>query len=183
MLISGMSSSLFRLLPFSSVLSQGMLVAGLLVLVPANTDIRSAGGGAGVSAGRNPALLLLISATTSPNDLYPSSSKSTQDQTSALSQTQFRASRPAPDPCPTTHLAAPSSTVHSLSALALPKFLQARTDCVIRFTGPKVNIEHAMLGREGNVLDGKADDGSSSGSQSGAAGMEEDSKIKKTLDV
>ena len=43
-----------------------------------------------------------------------------------------------------------------------------------RFTGPKVNIQHAMLGREGNLIDGKADDGSSSGSQSGQGGLADD---------
>lgn len=34
------------------------------------------------------------------------------------------------------------------------------------FKGPKVNIEHQMLGRYGNLIDGKEDNGGSSGAPS-----------------
>jgi len=51
------------------------------------------------------------------------------------------------------------------------------------FKGPKVNIEHMMLGQEGNVLEGKVD---GSGSDSGSAGeggsgrlKDDESKIAK----
>jgi hypothetical protein len=45
--------------------------------------------------------------------------------------------------------------------------------------GPKVNIEHQMLGREGNVIDGK--DGSE-GSDSGSVGARE-AGDKKAIEV
>ena len=34
------------------------------------------------------------------------------------------------------------------------------------FKGPKVNIEHEMLGRQGNVIEGKADESGGSSSNS-----------------
>jgi hypothetical protein len=40
-----------------------------------------------------------------------------------------------------------------------------------RFKGPKVNIDHMMMHREGNVIDGKDRDGSGSDSGSGGPKM------------
>lgn len=37
------------------------------------------------------------------------------------------------------------------------------------FTGPKVNIEHQMLGREGNVIDAKETEGESGGDSGDSA--------------
>lgn len=36
------------------------------------------------------------------------------------------------------------------------------------FKGPKVNVQHMMLGREGNVIDGKGDDSSSDNAMTAA---------------
>lgn len=51
------------------------------------------------------------------------------------------------------------------------------------FKGPRVNVEHMMIGAEGNVLEGKVDGGSESGSASGeglgVSGKDEDGKIAK----
>ncbi|KAK5940615.1 GABA/polyamine transporter [Knufia obscura] len=46
------------------------------------------------------------------------------------------------------------------------------------FRGPKVNIEHMMIGREGNVLEGKADGGSED-EGSGEGGMGGDGKLAR----
>ena len=48
------------------------------------------------------------------------------------------------------------------------------------FTGPKVNIEHAMLGREGNVVDGVVvsdKELGDAGSSSGGSGHAGDKKV------
>ena len=42
------------------------------------------------------------------------------------------------------------------------------------FTGPKVNIQHQMLGREGNVLEGKE---GSDGSDTGSVGADREKKV------
>lgn len=49
------------------------------------------------------------------------------------------------------------------------------------FRGPKVNIEHMMLGREGNVLEAK--DPSESGSQSGSANATSTDVDKKAAEM
>lgn len=48
------------------------------------------------------------------------------------------------------------------------------------FKGPKVNIEHLMLGREGNVVEGKDLKGNDSGSD--RDGIATDSKAAPELD-
>jgi hypothetical protein len=53
-----------------------------------------------------------------------------------------------------------------------------------RFTGPKVNIEHMMLGRDGNLIDGRVQpkDGDGRGSSEGSSGGEDALKLKAEED-
>ena len=50
------------------------------------------------------------------------------------------------------------------------------TEC-FRFTGPKVNIEHMMLGREGNLIDGTVQPIKDNGSSGGSTGGDEAVKV------
>ena len=52
---------------------------------------------------------------------------------------------------------------------------------ISRFTGPKVNIEHMMLGREGNLIDGTVQKVETNGraSSEGSSGGEDGLKAKE----
>ena len=49
-----------------------------------------------------------------------------------------------------------------------------------RFTGPKVNIEHMMLGREGNLIDGRVQPKEGDGRKSSEVSSGEDAVNLKT---
>ena len=53
-----------------------------------------------------------------------------------------------------------------------------------RFTGPKVNIEHMMLGREGNLIDGRVQptEGDGRGSSEASSGGDDNLKSKMEAD-
>ena len=50
------------------------------------------------------------------------------------------------------------------------------------FKGPKVNIEHQMIGREGNVIDGKEHGEESGGSSSNSFSKEAEEEGQKRVD-
>jgi hypothetical protein len=50
-----------------------------------------------------------------------------------------------------------------------------------RFKGPKVNIDHMMMGREGNVIDAKDGSGSDSGSNGAPQMITTDSEALKKV--
>lgn len=58
------------------------------------------------------------------------------------------------------------------------------TDSLNRFTGPKVNIEHMMLGREGNLIDGRVQpkEGDGRNSSEGSSGGDDGVKVKSEVD-